>query len=962
MRSATALLLTSLLAALGVGLWPAGIAWAAPAPHLEWRTIKTPCCDVHFPQELEGVARRAAVIVEESVHDASLFLDSAPRDRLQLVLHDVTDSPNGFAQVVPFDVVDLRAVTPPGDADLAVTDEYLRLLIEHEVLHVVHLDTIHGLPAVVNVVLGKVWPPNVIQPRFIVEGLATWAETRFTDGGRLRSTLFRSDILLGAFAGDLWALDDLASSSRRNPGGGGAYAYGAAFVEWLSEKYGPQIWPTVAHDYGDSIIPYAMQRAIEGATGHDLEEDYRLFLDDVRAEAERLRQRAAARGGPTQARRLTRVGGNLGAVRFGPGGDLFVGVSPPNGPAGLYVMRGLPNATPRLEPVVRTNEAVDVAVVGDDVVFTQVETSRGYFQVGDLWRLEDGALRRVTREARVDHPSARPGTRSVIAEQRTAVSAALVSIDVDSGVVTDVIRSESGPMWYTPEVSPDGDFVAASRWAPGGGRDIVEIDLETGAERFLTHDGAQDLEPSYTPDGSHVLFASDREGLFCIYAVERATGAVKRIVDSLGVARLPRVTPDGRGLVYVDTHVDGHDLYAVPLDLAAAPTASAPSPPPPARELTAASTLPLEPYNPLPTLRPGYWLPIVASDVTGAPALGVSLVGEDVAGLLSWSAQATWGFGIARPRLSSTVRINNLWLPLVVNGEWRTDRSAAFRLNDGQPEEQQETVLRGGASLQVPLLRQRRHVHTLGIGYARETHIVETPRTARPDARAPVYPPSANIGAVTLDWGYSGIESYRDSISNERGFTSFLRLRHANRLLLSEQDITEVTVDARTFEPVPGLGGHVVGLYLSGGVAFGEPLRRASFVSGGFEDRDLTRDLLEGSRSAGGVLRGYPRSLLVGDAFTLATLEYRVPFLEVERGVSTLPLFFERVHAAAFTDLGMAFDGAPVPTQMKASVGAELRFEITLGYYGFFLVRAGYARGVSKGGVDQPYLIMGIPY
>jgi hypothetical protein len=953
---------STLFIALAILMVPSA-ALAAAAPHLDWRTIRTDCCDVHFPIELEPVARRVAVISEESVAAASQLLESGPRDRVHVVIHDVSDSPQGFARVVPFNVIDLRAVPPQGDSDLAVTDEYLRLLIQHEILHVVHLDTIHGLPAVVNVVLGKVWPPNVVQPRFMVEGLATYAETALTEGGRLRSTLFRSDVLIGAFAGDIWALDDVSSYSRRFPGGGGAYAYGALFVEWLTNKYGQKIWPAINHDYGGNAIPYAMQRAVEAATGGDFEEDWRLFVADLRAEVDRLRSRAEARGGPTRARRLTRAGGTIGSVRFAPTGDLFVGLNPPNGPPGLYTMRGLPAATPRLEPVVRMNEAVDVAIVDEDVVVTQIEVTRGFFTFGDLWRVHDGALHRVTFQARLDHPSARPGTRSVIAEHRTAVESALVSVDIDSGEVTDIVRAADGPIWYTPEVSPDGRFVTASRWLPGGNRDIVEIELATGAERSLTADGAQNLEPTYTNDGRHVLFASDREGLFCIYAVERSTGIVRRVVDVLGVARLPRATPDGKGLVYVGSHVEGQDLYAAPLDLESAPIVEEEPPPPfPRRSLTVPAQLPIEPYNPLPTLRPGYWLPIVANDPLGAPALGVALVGQDVAGLFSWAAQATWGTGIERPRVSSSVRFANLWIPLLLTGEWRTDASSAFRRTDGEPELQQEMVLRGSAALQIPLLRQRRTLHSLGLGYARELHFVENPLTARPDERAPLYPPSANIGALTLDWGYTGVESYRDSVSNERGFTSFFRLRHANRLLLSEQDITEVTVDARAFEPVPGLGGHVVGLYLSGGVAFGDPRRRANFSAGGFSDRDLTRDLLEGGRSAAGVLRGYPRASLVGDAFTLATLEYRLPFLEMERGFSTHPIFFDRIHAAAFTDLGMAFDGAPVPTNLLASVGLELRAEVTLGYYGFFLVRAGYARGVSRGGVDQPYIVMGFPY
>jgi hypothetical protein len=161
---------------------------------------------------------------------------------------------------------------------------------------------------------------------------------------------------------------------------------------------------------------------------------------------------------------------------------------------------------------------------------------------------------------------------------------------------------------------------------------------------------------------------------------------------------------------------------------------------------------------------------------------------------------------------------------------------------------------------------------------------------------------------------------------------------------------------------VPGLGDHALGLYLSGGVGLGPDGSRARFALGGFQGRDITRDLLEGVRSGGGVLRGYPRALLLGDAQALATLEYRLPLLELERGLATLPIFLERIHGAAFTDLGLAFEGVPVPTAVRASVGAELRADITLGYYSTFVVRAGFARGVSADGVDQPYLVMGFPY
>lgn len=966
MRSGSAAgALLAITGALALGFLAAPSAHAAAAPHLDWRTIHTGCCDIHYPKELEALARRVATLSDQSVAVASAFLDSAPLERVQVVLHDVTDTPNGFTSVVPYDLIDLRATTPESDSELAVTDEYLRLLVQHEMLHVVHLDTIHGVPAVVNLAIGKVWPPNLLQPRFVVEGLATLVETRFTGGGRLTSTAFRSELLIAALAGDLWSLDDVSSYSRRNPGGGAAYAYGAAFIEWLSARYGAHIWAPIAHDYGGSLIPYAVQRAIESETGHDLEEDYRSFLDDVRAEAEALRARAAARGGPSKVLRLTRIGGAVRTPRFLSDGTLVIAVDGPNAPAGLFAIADLPLRAPVLEPIVRTVDAVDVTIVDDEIFFTQSEVTRAWFSFHDLWRATGrGSVERVTRELRVRAPSAIPGTRSVVAEQRSAREAALVIIDVDEHTSRDLVRSreDDGVIWYSPDVAPDARTVAVSRWSPGGARDIVELDLATGVQRTLTLDGAQDLDPAYTLDGAHVLFASDREGTFSIYAVNRSTLEVRRVVDSLGLARMPRPTPDGRGLVYVDTHLEGQDLYAAALDLDRAPVVGAAAPAPVARALSKPSDAVDEPYQPLATLLPRSYLPLLAADATGAPAVGVAVVGEDAAGLFSWAAQGTWSFGIERPRLSASLRFADLTLPLSLSGEWRTERSAAVRRTDGLPDVQQETVLRGAANLQFPYARSRRFAQSIALGYARDLHIVENPLTSPPDARAPVYPPSATIGAVTFDWSTSAVESYRDSVSTERGFSTFLRVRHATRLLLSDQELTEVFIDARAFHPVPGLGGHAIGVYLSGGLGIGEASRRASFALGGFEGRDITRDLLEGTRSGFGVLRGYPRVVLFGDALTMATLEYRLPLLEVEQGLSTLPISFQRIHAAVFTDLGLAFDGVPVPTSMRASVGAELRANLTLGYYGFFFVRAGFARGVSVDGIDQPYLVMGFPY
>lgn len=973
---------------------------ASPAPHLNWRSIATPCCDVHFPAAQEAEGQRVAAMVDACVDNAATLLQGRLQDRLQVVLHDVTDSPNGFANVVPYNRVELRAITPDDGSELARTDDWLRLLVQHEVLHIVHLDIVHGIPAAVNLVLGKVWPPNVVQPRMFVEGLAVWAETRFTDGGRLRSTLFSAPLRLAALQGDRWSLDDASNASRRPPGFGAAYTYGAFFVDWLTRRYGTGLWAAYAHDYGGQAIPYAVQRSLESITGRDLALDWDDFLDDVLKDARRLEALTLARGGPTPSRRLTRLGGAIRRPAFLTSDTLVVGANPPDGPPGLYALRGLPAATPIPEPLVRTGDLADVAVVDDDVVFSQTEVDRQWYSFRDLFvRSADGRVRQLTWGQRLRNPARLPGTRVVVAEQRTGARSALVEVDIDSGVIDDVAVAPAGVTLYTPQPSPDGTRVAVSRLDVDGLRRLALFDRASGAWQVLDHEpggapatataattsthgdwglGASglrvgEIDPTWVDDRT-IVYAADDDGLFNVFLLDTVTGDRRRVVDTLGGAALPVATPDGTGVVYVDAHLDGVDLRVAALDRGAAvvgtarfvplaaPTTSSTATPPAISPVTTPATVSV-PYDPLPTLWPRTWRPELTGDPFGGVTAGVAVDGSDAAALASWTLAGTIDTTFGRPAAAGTVRLRNLSLPVSLQAEYRPQVLTRGRLNDGTPEFHIETQLRAGASLTVPL-RRRRFSHSLAFGTQRVVTLDGTGVTSSPDAPAPIYPASVvnpSQQVFTLDWFYSSTEQYRDSVSTERGLSINARGRVADRLLLSDTDIREVFVDVRAFQPVPGLGNHVVAVTLTGGATFDD--RPGSlFFLGGFVNRSLLDDLIAGRRSGGGVLRGFPIGHIFGDSLAAATIEYRLPLLEIERGIETLPVFVDRLHGAVFVDTATAFNERASLATFASGIGAELRLQLTLGYYGNFMVRAGYARGLTPGGVDQPYTVLGFAY
>ncbi|MDQ6611748.1 MAG: hypothetical protein M3Y64_04885, partial [Gemmatimonadota bacterium] len=106
-------------------------------PHGEVRTIRTRHFRVHFPIALDGLARRAATDAEEAWRNLSTQLPE-PAGPVDLLLQDNVDVTNGFAAVFPSNRITVYVLPPVGLAELRFHDDWLRLVITHELAHIFH--------------------------------------------------------------------------------------------------------------------------------------------------------------------------------------------------------------------------------------------------------------------------------------------------------------------------------------------------------------------------------------------------------------------------------------------------------------------------------------------------------------------------------------------------------------------------------------------------------------------------------------------------------------------------------------------------------------------------------------------------------------------------------------------------------------------------------------------------------
>ena len=108
-----------------------------------------------------------------------------------------------------------------------------------------------------------------------------------------------------------------------------------------------------------------------------------------------------------------------------------------------------------------------------------------------------------------------------------------------------------------------------------GRSDLWLVDSGTGEDRRLTNDTWDEKEPTWSPDGRTIAFASDRGtpvvlrpvkepgrfGWYGIYQLDVASGGVRRVVDTYGDDHSPAWSPDGTKLAFISDRGRTPNMY-----------------------------------------------------------------------------------------------------------------------------------------------------------------------------------------------------------------------------------------------------------------------------------------------------------------------------------------------------------------------------------------------------------------
>lgn len=470
----------------------------------EWRVLSGPHVDLYYYPEEEHLAGISLDYAEATYDTLRLRFGHEVPTRIPIII---------YASHVDFRQTNVLPFIPP-EGILGATDflkhrvsmpfrgnlyEFFSTL-RHEMVHVFQM----SIGTQVALRSPRMSRPFV--PLWWTEGLAEW----WSGGEDARDEMIIRDLVL---SGRMPSFRAMMYAS-----GGLEYPVGGRIHRWLAQEYGDWRVPLFYKEYWRYTTFDEAIQAIYGKSIDQLSEEFRFAM--MRYYNDAIDQRK------------------------------------PLPVAGRQVAERAVNAT----------YVAGTADEGGRVVY--LAPANGYISIFERDLVTGKTHRVITGGKSEDYESFHPFSSRLDASREGYVLFSAQRQDRDALVIWDMNRSDLAGRYQfagitsiiSPRWNADGTAIYFSGLGDDGKSDLYRVHLPGGELEQLTNDLYQDLDPSPSPDGTAVVWSSDRtdgglEGAKNLFILDIESGEIRQLTNGPWVDETPVWAPNDR--VYYASDRDG---------------------------------------------------------------------------------------------------------------------------------------------------------------------------------------------------------------------------------------------------------------------------------------------------------------------------------------------------------------------------------------------------------------------
>ena len=897
-----------------------------------WKTLESEHFYLHFKIDDEILARRSLNVAEQALVQVSEKFNWMPKSRVNLIISDQQDDPNGYATPLPFNYIVIFSPQPSDFNELNDYDEWLKILLIHEITHTVHLDKAAAAPKVMRYIFGRnpLFFPNMYQPTYFIEGLATYIETSWDRGiGRGQSSYFdmmmRSEVERGLLnlneaqlVPDRWPLNV-------------AYLYGVYFYQFIDDVYGADKVEEYIDVYSRQLIPfliYKPARAISDENGlSDLWRRYQEWLiarfspqieslkSQQLSDSKALTDTAYFNGKP-----VSDAKGNIYYPKF----DTY---------KPTYLVKNTQGEEERLIRV-RSNMTI-IGVNEDSLWYLQSSSCTHNSQRYDIYRYDFdswfNSSKKISSCESIVQGKLLENTSLMVAIVENDGRQNLISYNLETASSTVLYRGDYNETLASPSFLADKNTVVLSRKLKNEPWHVSQYKIDKNQfSRLLSDTEIGFHTPTLDLGDNYIYFTSDKDGLLEIYRSGLDGSNIQAITRTHTGTMNPSVNPVDGSLVFQQYDQRGWNIYtAIPSPLAEANVKKL-SRPGTGYEAVWDDDFSVDSkeydYTALNSFYPRSWW-FGAYNTGKTSEVGVSVTGRDSLNFHRYVLGLSWDIenDVAAGMLSYT-----FYNHFTVGG------GRSYKFTEGSGQFSDENVSK----------RQNDQAHAYFSGswmfdfssiYWFSGAVMSNEKTydIRTGKDNFLFKDDILTGGVSLN--YSGTTQTLDGISESFGRNIKLTLEHDDKVSNISTHGALATVDWREFINIY----HAHVLALRGFVGEGEE-GIENFELGG-QSSDLFYSpipIYDREQSLRGYSSGIPE--LTGRKARLASAEYRFPLLTLHKGISSWPIGLHKMHGSVFYDTGAAGDTNDF--NYYSSAGAEIAAQLDLGYAFIADINLGFAQ------------------